>query len=141
VTSVLGLVSRLVDDWPPVLKVTIVGCFSNLYQMTHSIVLLFPCDHIPQLKQLLTLGYLVLDTRNHPCLVVFQLRCFQRLARVLDVLDGVVQDVVTRMRGCCGAGKQLQIDVADLFNRIADLPRSGGDGLLCSARGLVQLTG
>ncbi len=43
------------------------------------------------------------------------------------------------MRGRCGAGEQLSIDVADLFNRIADLPQSGGDGLGCSACDLVQL--
>jgi len=101
---VLCLASRLVDDWPPVLKVTIIGCFPNLYQMTHSIELLFPRDHIPQLVELLTLGYFVLDTRSHPCLVVFQFSCFQRLARVLDVLDGVVQDVETRLRRCLSAG-------------------------------------
>ncbi len=98
--------------------------------MTHSVELLFPIDHVVQLVELLTLCYFIIDTRSHPCLVVFQLRCFQRLARVLDVLDGVVQDVEAR----------LPIDVADIFNRIADLPRFGGDGLLCSTRGLVQLT-
>jgi hypothetical protein len=73
---VLGLASRLIDDWPPVLEVTIIGCFPNLYQMTHSIKLLLPLDHVVQLVELLTLGYFVFNTRCHPCLVVFKLRCF-----------------------------------------------------------------
>ena len=45
------------------------------------------------------------------------------------------------MRGRRGVGEQLPVYVADLFNRVADLPRSGDDGLLCFARGVLQFTG
>jgi hypothetical protein len=52
--AVLCLAFRLVDDWSPALKVDFrLGCFPNLYQMTHSIELLFPRNHIPQLVELI----------------------------------------------------------------------------------------
>ncbi len=55
---VLGLASRLVDDWPPVLEVTIIGCFPIIVCccIKLRIELLLPLDHDVQLVELLTLG-------------------------------------------------------------------------------------